>query len=54
MKCSRCGRDAVFVTKGRKHHVKSNKEHDLCHRCFRAEVDRLRAAGEWRTKGKGR
>jgi hypothetical protein len=39
--CRRCGnKRAVFVYRGRARH---DDHHDLCPRCFRAELDRLRA-----------
>jgi len=39
--CAMCGnRKAVFLYRGR---VKSDREHDLCPRCYRSEMDKLYA-----------
>lgn len=44
MKCTKCGRAAVFVVKrGRRTKVVSDEEHDLCARCYRDQQNRFRA-----------
>jgi hypothetical protein len=40
MRCKTCGRKALFRVNGK---VKTDKQHDLCQRCYRDLINHLRA-----------
>lgn len=41
MKCSECGRPAVFSTK-KNRRKRSDKEHDLCERCWKSVLEKFK------------
>lgn len=48
MKCFKCKRPALFRSHGKKgnRRLHSDKEHDLCQRCWRDTLNRMRSKGK--------
>lgn len=42
MPCIQCDRPILSYNKKLKKHFKPNEDHDLCRKCWQAEVDRTR------------